>query len=182
MCGRYFIHDDESDMAIEYAISRLDRTFSGDITPGMEAPVISAEMCLLMRWGVKGSKGLMINARSETADSKAMFRQSRTAILPASGFYEWNSHGTRYSCRVHGDNFMAGLIIDSGEGARYVVLTRPAEGALAPIHDRMPLFIPRGLCRTWINGGSAAWDIAHSLTAPEIAVKADMPEQMDMFM
>jgi putative SOS response-associated peptidase YedK len=50
-----------------------------------------------MRWGIvpawkHGSAPLLINARSETAATKPMFRkalQSRRCLIPANGFYEW---------------------------------------------------------------------------------------------
>ena len=53
-----------------------------------------------MHWGYRLPDGkLLINARSETADTKPLFRESlalRRCALPASGYYEWNAGRERH--------------------------------------------------------------------------------------
>ena len=93
-------------------------------------------------WGFPGG---MINARSETADKR--FRSASRVIVAADGFYEWT--GPRdarqpiwFRPRDGGLLYLAGLaeVLPDGRLA-FVVLTTDAEGAVARIHDRMPLVV-----------------------------------------
>ncbi len=181
MCGRYFIRDDEEDFAVLYAMEKLNRKFSGDITPGSDAPVITGKGCAQVRWGVKGPAGLIINARSETSREKRLFSSGRELLLPASGFYEWNRSGTRYVCVPPKGMYMAGLLLNVPEGERFVVLTMPSAGKMDSVHDRMPVFIPKDCCRTWLSGGSGAAGLLGELEPADILPIPDEPEQISMF-
>ena len=99
----------------------------------------------------------MINARSETADKR--FRSASRVIVAADGFYEWT--GPRdarkpvwFRPRDGGLLYLAGLaeILPDGRLA-FVVLTTDAEGAVARIHDRMPLVVPRAMLQDWLKSG-----------------------------
>ena len=105
-------------------------------------------------WGFPGG---MINARSETADKR--FRSASRVIVAADGFYEWT--GPRdarqpiwFRPRDGGLLYLAGLaeILPDGRLA-FVVLTTDAEGAVARIHDRMPLIVPRAMLQDWLKSG-----------------------------
>lgn len=67
-----------------------------DVYPSQPAPVQTRNGTCDMRWGSAGraGKGLLINARAETAADKPAFaqalRQTR-CIITASAFYEWNA-------------------------------------------------------------------------------------------
>lgn len=107
-----------------------------------------------MKWGYSGYGNKVINARSETAFEKPMFRKSmqeRRCLLPASGYYEWRrtpSGGKskqKYALYRAGQPtiFMAGLWREE-QGERlpvFVILTkRPyagdfAGGGLSPHAD-----------------------------------------------
>jgi putative SOS response-associated peptidase YedK len=108
----------------------------------------------------------MINARSETADEKPAYRgliatASRRAMLPADGFYEWLRSEDRKQkpipfrfTRADGGLFaMAGLWTPgflpapSPDADRVpietvTILTTAANGAVARLHDRMPVILP----------------------------------------
>ena len=76
-----------------------------DVRPSDASAVIcrsgSGLEAVSMRWGFSNpyKKGLIINARSETARDKNLFRESvmeRRCIIPASGFYEWDPYKARF--------------------------------------------------------------------------------------
>ena len=85
MCGRYYI-DDETAREIEKIVRDLDRKLhverTGDIRPSQRAAVIRGEnehlMADCMAWGFPrfDGKGLLINARAESATERKTFRDS----------------------------------------------------------------------------------------------------------
>ena len=105
-------------------------------------------------WGFPGG---MINARSETADKR--FRSASRVIVAADGFYEWT--GPRdarqpiwFRPRGGGLLYLAGLAeLLPDNRLAFVVLTTDAEGAVARIHDRMPLVVPREMLNDWLKLG-----------------------------
>ena len=120
-----------------------------------------------MKWGYSGYGNTVINARSETAFEKPMFRKSmqeRRCLLPASGYYEWRrtpSGGKskqKYALYRAGQPtiFMAGLWREE-QGERlpvFVILTKAAGPGIADIHDRMPVILPEaGFRRTLTPAG-----------------------------
>lgn len=125
----------------------------------------------LLKWGlVPGwSKDLsfgshLINARSETVAEKPAFRHAikyRRCIIPASGFYEWSHSGSLkqpYYIRMadHSPMCLAGLwemwkAPDGNELETFTILTTAANGAVAPIHDRMPVILPPDTFPLWLS-------------------------------
>ena len=100
MCGRFFI-DEQSIRKAENLVKMIDLSLAGrrEIFPSQKAPVIFKQgeeyAEELFSWGFSrfDKKGLMINARSETALERKMFRKSlleRRCLIPAAGFYEWD--------------------------------------------------------------------------------------------
>lgn len=131
----------------------------------------------VVRWGLvpswsKDAKGAarMINARAESAAWKPAFRSalaSRRCLIPADGWYEWQrgpEHKQPYYTHF-GDGrslALAGLWEywkpqDDPDGAypdglvTAAVLTTAAVGALAQVHDRMPLVLPPSAWDTWLD-------------------------------
>ncbi|UDL91484.1 SOS response-associated peptidase [Mesorhizobium sp. PAMC28654] len=137
--------------------------------PGSNLP---NRQSMLVRWGliptwVKDTREfpLLINARSEGAVEKASFRAAmrhRRALVPASGFYEWQKAGGKkgqpYWIRPkHGGLVaFAGLIETYAEpgGSEMdtgAILTVSANAGVAHIHDRMPVVIhPQDFAR-WLD-------------------------------
>lgn len=137
--------------------------------PGSNLPDRQAQ---LVRWGlipawVKETKGfpLLFNARSETAAQKAAFRTAmrhRRALVPVSGFYEWQQGGRKgaqaYWVRPRDGGIIAfaglmesyaepgGSEIDTG-----TILTTTASSDIAPIHERMPVVIHREDFARWLD-------------------------------
>ena len=129
----------------------------------------------LLRWGLVPSwakspdTGLkMINARLETAPEKPAFRgafERFRCLIPADGFYEWRRgpsptggpkqpfHITRRDGQVFA---FAGLwsIWHGGDGQTLrtcTILTTAANGAIAALHDRMPIILAPEIESRWLD-------------------------------
>lgn len=173
MCGRYHIGPEGEDWVREIMAEIESRPDSravlphvhlGEIAPGDIAPVLAHGGPRLMQWGWAGSQGRIINARSETALEKPLFRQSLLAhrcLLPADRYYEWKrTAGGAKSKQKYAffiprrPLFMAGFWQAETEWAlpSFVILTRDAPPDFRDIHDRMPVILPPALRRDWLAG------------------------------
>jgi len=193
MCGRYYIDQEEDIAEMRRILDEVNRRFTGtalaprmktgeivptDVVPAMSQTEDAAgnrhPTLTLMQWGMTPpqSGGVIINARSETAAEKPMFRRSVSygrILLPASAFFEWqktpdSKAKTKYRFTLADERFfyMAGLyrperLADSDERVdRFVILTVPANEQMRPIHDRMPLILGRDEAKTWLLDPAAA--------------------------
>ncbi|MGD9502374.1 MAG: SOS response-associated peptidase [Methyloceanibacter sp.] len=140
----------------------------------------------LMRWGllpsfVKDPKKFptLINARAEDVLQKPSFRQAmrwRRCLVPADGFYEWTGpKGKRRPFLLHPRD--AGLVAFAGLYERWrdgkgeeidtvVILTCPANGAIASLHDRMPAVLAPGDFAAWLDVTETPPDAARDLLGP----------------
>ena len=215
MCGRYFASEDfreQLEMMMrergilpavssaapgeEVAVqSDTSVSTAHDVFPSNVAPVFCADGDELreapMQWGFTNPyrKGLIINARAETAREKAVFAESleeRRCLIPASGFYEWDAGKARYRfTRPDGGLLLlAGCWQEEpaaeptgqpgGQGTpataatpvvrRYTILTTAANESMQPIHDRMPALIDPDEIRPWLCDGSR---LAEFLSRPQ---------------
>ena len=124
-----------------------------------------------MRWGLaphwsKEPKKGPINARCETVATNGMFRAAfkrRRAIVPVGGFFEWEKvdgapRKQPWYFRPASDPMFAfgGLWEIWGEGdaklETFTIVTTPANEFVAPLHDRMPLILPREAHQLWLFG------------------------------
>lgn len=126
----------------------------------------------LLRWGLVpswakdasiGSK--LINARVETAAEKPAFRRGferYRCLIIADGFYEWQPTpgGPKQPFHITRDDgalfSFAGLwSIWHGDDGRTLrtctILTRAANPAIAPLHDRMPVILERRHESAWLD-------------------------------
>lgn len=108
-----------------------------------------------------------INARSETADTKPMFREAfkrRRCLIPADGFFEWKAAPPGQKGKQpflvtsrSGLFAMAGLWErwtprEGGEPIETcVILTTPPNPFLESLHDRMPAILPRAEWDVWLD-------------------------------
>ena len=105
----------------------------------------------------------LINARSETVETKKSFKESFTSkrcIIPCSGFYEWDKlhNNTPYYFSEKEDKllFMAGLwnksLSNEGKSqSTTVILTKKANKVMEDIHDRIPVFLNLKQAKDWMN-------------------------------
>jgi putative SOS response-associated peptidase YedK len=114
------------------------------------------------RWAQEGTRAL-INARAETLETRAAYRESflrRRCLIPADGFYEWrvDAHGKQpvWISRKDGEPFaFAGIwaALDSRDTdpvhSCAIVTCEPNE-TVRPIHDRMPVILEPTAEAPWI--------------------------------
>ncbi|HHT16479.1 MAG TPA: SOS response-associated peptidase [Papillibacter sp.] len=166
MCGRYYVDDEEP--TLQDIVEKLKgnaEVKTGEVFPTDRAAVMAPEGDFaVMRWGFPrfDGKGVIINARSETASVKPMFQRSLIegrCLIPASWYFEWEKRGrekVKYAFAAPEEEllWMAGLSRRDGKtGERsFVILTRPAWEGIAFIHNRMPVILPAHLHDEWICG------------------------------
>ena len=157
----------------------------GEISPGNNVPVLATgktgkQIAFLMFWGFRAKNGsLVVNARTETAAEKPMFKDawaSHRCVIPASWYYEWEHFsspdgktrtGQKYSIQPVGMDrtFLAGLYRMENSFPHFAVLTRPSGDSISFIHDRMPLILPQDMIDDWIRPDSDPQEIIkHALT------------------
>jgi len=162
------LHSILATLRFKNEIEAISVKLSGEIFPSNIIPVIievqgSEQAAVPMKWGFPrfDSKGLIINARSETAAIKPTFRQSAKnmrCIIPVSYYFEWQSkekEKIKYSLRPSNGSlaYIAGLYkIDSHSGGQvFTVLTRQADDKISFIHNRMPVILPKQLIYEWLS-------------------------------
>lgn len=180
MCGRYNLTSDPEAWLGDRVLNRVERVWQPayNIAPRTVQPVVRLDAdgraeLVPMSWGfvprwASPGKNLkpQINARSEQAASKPMFRASmrdRRCLVPATGFYEWRStpRGKEpYHIHLHGRPFlMAGIwdngSLDSPEASEpsFAILTTEANEAVASLHDRMPVIVSIANLDAWLKDG-----------------------------
>lgn len=163
MCGRYTLTDPEVaahlaslwDAELPEGLALVPRF---NVAPTDACPIVlpgaTRPRVEVARWGFELGGKMFVNLRGETAPtrSKKLWDTGR-CVVPADGFYEWKGpKGGRQPVWFHAPDgglfWMAGL----AERGRFVVLTTRARGAVASIHDRMPLMLALDDARRWLAG------------------------------
>lgn len=112
----------------------------------------------------------MINARAETIAEKPAFKRLFTKhrlIVPMDGFYEWRAvpgqkaKQPHYIRRRDGEPLAAAGLWsawhdpsrpeDDGWLHSCTIITTEANGLIAPLHDRMPVFLPSSDWHEWLD-------------------------------
>ena len=124
---------------------------------------------LVPNWAKNPSIGSrLINARAETLLQRPAFRSlivGRRALLPVSGFYEWQrpapgEPGTRqpyYFQRHNGEPLVLAGLWDiwydaDGRPLRTcTIITTAANGVMAPVHHRMPVVLASSAWDEWLD-------------------------------
>ena len=170
MCGRYYVASEDQTEELRAIIEELQRRAkepvkTGEVFPSETAPVIANNragkpMPFAMRWGFSLNDALIINARSETADQKPLYRDSmarRRCLIPASYYFEWEKRKNdkvKYAIGAGKMIYMAGLYRMEDNGPVFSILTREASDPIAFIHDRMPVLLPTNLHAAWLANES----------------------------
>lgn len=157
MCGRYYISE-ETYQDLQRIVSLVEQNIkkkiqTGDIHPTETAPVLvwkePGRLCLTEKtWGYPGwqKKGIIFNARAESVKEKRIFQNGisyHRAVIPVSGFYEWNHQKEKNTFyRKDGNTmYLAGFYDRFGMEDRFIILTTQANDSMKLVHDRMPLVL-----------------------------------------
>lgn len=181
MCGRYALSQSPSAYADWFGVDAIvTESLEPSYNVAPTDPVYGvaehddSRQLGTFRWGLipwfakdRKSAARHINARIETVASKASFKDSlehRRCIIPADGFYEWKQMGEgkgKLPYFIYGAQRtplgFAGLWAswkDPETGERLTtctILTTSPTPAVAPIHDRMPVILPRGTWAGWLD-------------------------------
>ncbi len=164
------------------------------------AGVVSGERGLaLARWGLvpqwaKAPGAATFNARIETVAEKPSFREAfakRRCLIPASGYYEWRTHGgTKTPHYIHpaagGELVFAGLYEWWRNPAEpeapwllsCTIVTTASRGPMQDLHDRQPVMLHPALHDMWLDPRAPARDLYGAVDAPtpDLAWHAVGPE------
>jgi putative SOS response-associated peptidase YedK len=176
MCGRFTRSQSIEAIAEEFGVEQAsyDLGPSYNIAPTQKVAAIitdGVKRLVPMRWGLVPSwakdpsiGNKMINARAETITEKASYRNAfkkRRCLVVADGFYEWQSMGDAkrpmYIRLKSGKPFgFAGLyeVWNPPEGEAITtctIITTEANELMKPIHERMPVIIPREHRDKWLD-------------------------------
>lgn len=164
MCGRYYV-DDETAREIEKVVREVDAKLKkdrrGDVFPSQGAAVLTGKApglrAEVMNWGFPQyhKKGLLINARAETALDRKTFRDSvlhRRCIIPAKHFYEWDSGKNKVTFLRKDEPvlYMAGFYNLFQDEERFIIITTQANASVKQVHDRMPLILEKNELEDWV--------------------------------
>jgi len=201
MCGRFVLLTDLSVLIDFFEIEECDFEYKTgkNISPGqLVTAIINDEKNRLVnfRWGLIpswakdpsiGSK--MFNARAETVSEKPSFRSAfkkRRCLIIADGFYEWQKLEKRkkpfyFSLKSEEPFGFAGLYEswispDQKQVQTCTIITTDSNELIMPIHDRMPVILPKDSTSIWINPKNQNNEELLSLLRPYPAEEMKMEE------
>ena len=179
MCGRYTIPYAGNDLEIRFELSNNIGVFepSYNISPGETVPVItknSPKKGVPMKWGFiphwadpLTMKLKPINARADKLSGgfyREAFKSSR-CLVPAGGYYEWRKftmdgkpQKQPYYFKLKKEELFGfgGIysVKEDKEGKEhyfFAIITTEPNSLQKPIHDRMPLIIPKDREDEWLE-------------------------------
>jgi putative SOS response-associated peptidase YedK len=151
-----------------------DAELGYNISPTTAVPVVTSTGTVIARWGLVprwekafSTKYPTHNARLETASEKPSFRSawknSRTALVPVAGFYEWRKEGSiKQPYFIHKSEDLlvfAGLWEQWNGRVSFTILTTRAKGEIAKLHHRMPVMLNKNDARNWLENGTTNEDM-----------------------
>lgn len=200
MCGRFVATTPSGALAARFSVDEIadeGPAPSWNVAPTADVRAVvrsrrtGARRLGTLRWGLVphwaenisvGAK--MINARAETVASKSAFRDAlarRRCIIPADGFYEWQSVGggklkqAYLVRRADGEPMaLAGLweswrAPDATEDEwlrTCAIVTTRANDDLLTIHPRMPVVLDPGAWEGWLDSDMLDAEAAVALLGP----------------
>lgn len=182
MCARYSLHSPLDRLREEFSFTRGPDVLAPRFNIAPTDPIVVIEatnepVLVQVRWGVDNGLGRgkpLVNARVETASERVTWRRAMAharCLVPADGFYEWRVEGRARMPFIvtpadGGLWALGGLLVDTPEGLRCVILTTEANDAMRKVHDRMPLIVPKNARATWLDRQTPAQQALARLDIP----------------
>ena len=202
MCGRFILLTDLSVIIKSFDIQNVAGEYrpGSNISPGQQITAVlrkdNQNSLVNFRWGLIPSwakdptiGNRMINARAETIAEKPSFKNAfhkRRCLIPADGFYEWEKLGKvkkplRFSLKSGEPFGLAGLYEtwispEKKPVNTCTIITTEPNDLLRPIHDRMPVIVPKEQEAAWIDPDNHNQKELLSILKPYQAVEMDMSE------
>jgi len=176
MCGRFSITGDLDFYAEYFGVDNVITESLGkswNVAPTDPVYVVGEKdgerQLGTMNWGLvphwaANTKTIHINARAETVDTNAAFRDSfatKRCLIPADGFYEWAKEGSRkVPYWIHSPDRepmgFAGIWERSHLRVRepvfsMAIITVDANDRIQHLHDRMPAIVPAADRKAWLD-------------------------------
>ncbi|WP_291319105.1 SOS response-associated peptidase [Desulfonatronospira sp.] len=179
MCGRFGLWADSRQIAEEFSLGEIPGFRPAyNMAPSHKIPAVGQgregeRSFARLIWGLKphwfkqGSQDFkMINARADSMFDKPAFRaaaRKRRCLIPASCFFEWKKQeqGAKqpYCIRpMQGELFaFAGIweYLEDPHSQEMIytcaIVTTRANEAVQPLHNRMPVIVPRGSYSLWLD-------------------------------
>ncbi|MDA7859433.1 SOS response-associated peptidase [bacterium] len=195
MCGRLTLRTPTSALtALFSGLQFSQRAFRFNICPthpllcvrqgnSLQLESVDLRWGLIPAWTKEPKIGTgLINARSETAASKPSFRdafQHRRCLIIADGFFEWKKTGAAkqpfYICRKDQQPFCLAGLWESWQDENHptqapiqtcTVLTTSANDFMAPMHDRMPVFLEPDQFERWLDKSNPLAEPTQPMMSP----------------
>ena len=205
MCGRFGLTQDVEDLQgfFPFSVTRVPFKPRFNIAP--TDPVLvyrenDDQAAEYMRWGLvpwfakpNAKLPLAINAKMETIATNGMFKspfERKRCLVLSDGFYEWETLGKvkkpyRIGLKSWEPFAFAGLWErwrnreTNEETLSCTIITCPPNELIEPIHDRMPVILPRERWDAWLDrdtkGGQAQLDLLVPYPADDMAMYACSP-------
>jgi putative SOS response-associated peptidase YedK len=180
MCGRFTLKTPAGEIVSEFNLHgiTLDLGPRFNIAPTQDVLVVlrgdEDREARFFRWGLvpfwakdPAIGNRMINVRAETVQEKPAFRSAfskRRCLVVADGFYEWQAgpggKQPYYIRRHDGRPFgFAGIWESWGPKddplRTCAILTTDPNALMRPLHDRMPVIVPRDAYGPWLDTDSS---------------------------
>lgn len=173
MCGRIFVKPSEgmSKILAGLGLEGYELPTLNNVAPSETIPVIGHDaqghLALIpMRWWLHPSwskeppsqKYATFNARIETILTSPSFRgaiKQHRAIIPASGFVEWQTDGkvkTPFFIQGKKDPLCMAAIFDVWNDLfSCAIVTQPADDRFIHVHNRMPMVLTLEQSKVWLD-------------------------------
>jgi putative SOS response-associated peptidase YedK len=195
MCGRYVIISTPEAIRAFFGYGEQPNFPPRyNVAPTQPIPIVrlvdGKRSFALVRWGllpswVKDPKTfpLLINARGESVTDKPAFRNAmrrRRCLIPTDGFYEWQAGAPKRPYFVRAKRGVDGAapplafagLWESWTGPNgeemdtAAIVTTTANRALAHLHERMPVFVPKEAFDMWLDCANVEANVAAALIRP----------------
>lgn len=194
MCGRYVLKRKDLEALLAQLgvkdprdfVSRYNIAPSTIIPAVRTRPEIGVREAVGLQWGLvpfwskeAAAGARLANARAEGIGGKPSFREPfrrRRCLVPASGFYEWQTLGGQkhpwlFQLREESPFLLAGLWDHWRDPAGALLetcslITTTPNAVVRPIHDRMPVILQGAAIDTWLDPAVNEPALLEPLLAP----------------